>query len=196
MLHKLNTPDLRRKLLKPFVVNIDPNVVTGLAFIAALFSGMFFYYNYVYLGIVFILLNGFFDILDGEIAKKYKRTSKLGDFLDHTFDRLSDVAILLGITLSAYVPNLYGYLLIIMTLLVSYLGTQAHALTKKRDYGGLIGRADRLFLIIVFGGLTAVDSNMLYYGVLVLLGLSGITFVQRFYKIYSDLKYLRLHFNH
>ena len=188
MLHKFNKPELRRKLLKPFIVNIDPNVVTVLAFIVALFAGLFFYYNYVYAGVLFILLNGFFDILDGEIAKKYKRTSKLGDFLDHTLDRLSDIVILLGITWSTYVPDFYGYLLIIMTLLISYLGTQAHALTKKRDYGGLIGRADRLFLLIVFGLLTAVDSNMLCYGVLVLLGLSVITFIQRFYKIYSDLK--------
>ncbi|MBU3904659.1 MAG: CDP-alcohol phosphatidyltransferase family protein [Nanoarchaeota archaeon] len=188
MLHKFNNPELRRKLLNPFVIDINPNIITVLAFVAALFAGLFFYYNYIYIGVFFVLLNGFFDILDGEIAKRYKRTSKLGDFLDHVFDRFSDIAILLGITLSSYVPEIYGYSLIVMTLLVSYLGTQAQALMLKRNYGGLIGRADRLFLIIIFGLLTVVDSNMLCYGVLVLLGLSFITFIQRFYKIYLGLK--------
>lgn len=188
MLHKLNSPKLRAKILSPFVTNIDPNFVTILAFLSAVFSGMFFYYNMIIFGAIFVLMNGFFDVLDGEIAKTYKRVTRFGDFLDHLLDRFSDVAILLGITLSSYVPDFYGYMLIIVTLLVSYLGTQSQVVLKKRNYGGLIGRADRLLLIAIFSFASLVYSDMLCYGVIVILILSSITLIQRLFKIFKGLK--------
>jgi len=188
MLHKLNSPKIRAKILKPFLTNIDPNFITILAFVSAAFAGMFYYYNLILFGALFVLLNGFFDILDGQIAKTYKRTTKLGDFLDHLLDRFSDVIILLGITLSAYVPDFYGYMLIITTLLVSYLGTQSQIVLKKRNYGGLIGRADRLMLIALFSFASLVYSNMLSYGIITILVLSLITLIQRLFKIFERLK--------
>jgi len=189
MLSSLNNknPKIREKLLNPFLININPNIVTVIALIVAVIAGIFFYYGELLFALIFVLLNGFLDILDGQIAKKYKRTTKLGDFLDHTADRIADVAILLGITLSAYVVDVYGYALIIATLLTSYLGTQAQALTNKRIYGGLIGRSDRLILIAIFVILEFIYPGALYDGILVLLLLTIITFIQRFIKIWKVL---------
>jgi len=179
---------IRSKLLAPFVININPNIISLLSLIAAILGGMYFYYNLISYAVLFVFLNGFFDALDGEIARK-RGASVLGDFLDHTFDRLSDVAILLGITLGGYVPEQLGFFLIIITLLVSYLGTEAQALTKGRLYAGLLGRAERLVLIMIFGILQLVyGGNMIYDGILILIAFSIITFIQRFVKIYRDLK--------
>ncbi len=181
-------PNLKKKILRPFVVDVNPNIVTGLALLSAFVAGAMFYSQHLILALFFVLVNGFLDILDGEIARVKKRSTRLGDFLDHTADRLSDVAIFLGIAMSPYVIGLFGYLLIIMMLLVSYLGTQAHALLKTREYGGLLGRSDRLTLVIIFGAMNLIYPNMLYYCVLIILTLSTLTFIQRFFKIYKELK--------
>ena len=180
-------PRIREKLVKPFLVNIDPNIITFLGFIVALISGYLFFINSILIASVLVLLNGFLDILDGAIAKKFNRITKLGDFLDHSFDRLADIVILAGITFSPLIPDWIGILVIIFVFLVSYLGTQAQALNFKRLYGGLIGRSDRIIIIFLGGILTVFYPPSLYYAMLVLLILSIVTFFQRFFIIYNDI---------
>jgi archaetidylinositol phosphate synthase len=96
---------------------------------------------------MFIFTNGFFDAIDGKVARLTKKTSKRGDFLDHATDRYADLFILGGIMLSAYCNVLFGALAIIAVLLTSYMGTQAQAMGVGRDYSGILGRADRLAIL-------------------------------------------------
>lgn len=181
-------PNLRKKLLGRFVVNVNPDIVTLIALMIAVLAGIMFYKGALAIAVFLLLLNGFLDILDGEIAKRYKRTTKMGDFLDHTADRLADVSILLGITLSQYVHDTLGYALIIVTLLTSYLGTQAQAITKQRAYGGLIGRADRIMLVAIFTLAEICYPGALEYGIILLLVLTVVTFAQRFVHIFKVLR--------
>ncbi len=53
-------------------------------------------YAAVYGGII-LLISGFFDIVDGSVARATKQTSRKGVFLDSTFDRVAEIAIFLGI---------------------------------------------------------------------------------------------------
>jgi CDP-diacylglycerol---glycerol-3-phosphate 3-phosphatidyltransferase len=169
-----------RKLFDKFTFKINPNIISVLALIAAVVAGYLFYANRFVLAGLFVLLNGFFDLLDGQIAKKYNLTTDFGDFIDHTFDRLSDVAIFVGIAISGVVPKEVGFATVIVVLLVSYLGTQAQAISKKRLYAGIMGRADRLMLLFLASLLTVVYTNALYYIIWIILGLSVLTFIQRF----------------
>lgn len=169
-----------RRFLDKFTVKINPNIITTLALIVAIVAGYLFYIKEPVFAGILVLLNGFLDILDGRIAKKYNLVSKRGDFLDHTFDRLADVAMFTGIAMSGLVPMELGFITIITILLVSYLGTQAHALTHKRLYSGFVGRADRIVIISFFSFLTLVYKNALYYGILLIFVLSIMTFLQRF----------------
>jgi archaetidylinositol phosphate synthase len=142
----------------------EPNTLTWIAFIFAVLAGVSlaladrFYYSSslfedrnVYLLLVlasmFIFTNGFFDAIDGKVARLTKKTSKRGDFLDHATDRYADLFILGGIMLSAYCNVLFGALAIIAVLLTSYMGTQAQAMGVGRDYSGILGRADRLAIL-------------------------------------------------
>ena len=102
-------------------------------------------------GLVFIGLNSLFDLLDGDVARLTGKSSARGDFLDHTFDRYSDVAIVLGMVLSPLCSLKWGLIAMIGMLLVSYMGTQAQAMGIGRIYGGLLGRADRLLIITIVG---------------------------------------------
>ena len=181
-------PGIRKKFLKPFLFNCNPNIPSILGVIMACISGYAFYINQAVAGALFFGFSGFFDILDGEIAKTYNRTSKLGDFLDHTFDRVADVLVFVGVAMNPTVPMWIGLLTITFILLVSYMGTQFQAITKKRLYGGIAGRSDRCLVLFIFGIGTLFFAESLYYGTVIILALSAITFVQRFHAGIKEIK--------
>lgn len=183
-------PWIRKKLLRPFIIKANPNFITLLALFVAIIAGISFYYDFILLAGFLVLINGFLDVLDGEIAKYYKKETKLGDFLDHTLDRIADISIFLGLTFHPSIPLWLGFSTIIAVLLVSYLGTQAHALCRKRVYGGLLGRADRILLIFIFSIAYIFFNKSLYYGIWLIFILSLVTIAQRFWHSYKILRKL------
>jgi archaetidylinositol phosphate synthase len=171
--------------------------------------GLFFYFSspdfelvnfFLYGAVFFVFLNGLFDAIDGKVAKLTNKISKRGDFLDHALDRFADVLIVGGLALSPWCryPAI-GLLAIVGMLLTSYMGTQAQAVGYKREYSGLLGRADRLALLMIA---PIIQHILLYYSnfelpfglfllewVLIYFAVIGnITAIQRFY---STLKWLR-----
>ncbi len=131
---------------------MNPNTLTWIAFLFAVLAGISFYLSNIWLLLfagLCILLNALFDALDGKIAKITNRTTIRGDFLDHTLDRYADVFIIGGVMLSAYCDWFIGLLALLGVIFASYMGTQAQALGCKRDYGGILGRADRLVILII-----------------------------------------------
>ena len=94
-----------------------------------------------------VITSGFFDALDGKVARLTGRTSKRGDLLDHILDRYSDVVMIGAIAVSAWCNPYIGLLALTGVLLTSYMGTQAQAVGAGRLYSGLLGRADRLVLL-------------------------------------------------
>jgi len=78
--------------------------------------------------------------------------------------------------------------------MTSYLGTQIQAVGIGREYGGLLGRADRLALMGIVGALAAITTAPLVADLnivellLVLLALVGhLTALQRFRGAWADL---------
>jgi CDP-diacylglycerol--glycerol-3-phosphate 3-phosphatidyltransferase/archaetidylinositol phosphate synthase len=70
-------------------------------------------------------------------------------------------------------------LALIAVLLASYAGTQAQALTNKRLYTALIGRADRLIILFVAAIAMQFYTNAMFYAILLMGLLSMLTFFQR-----------------
>ena len=95
-----------------------------------------------------VFLSGFFDALDGKVAKMTGKASRRGDYVDHVLDRYSDVLMVGAIAVSAWCNTVLGLLALVGVLLTSYMGTQAQAVGVGRNYGGLLGRADRIVLLI------------------------------------------------
>ena len=120
-------------------------------FIASAAAGFLFYFRLELWGIVAVALNAFCDAMDGAVARAMKTQSLRGDFLDHAVDRYADIFIITGIFAGGLVPWQIGVFALTGVLMASYLGTQAQAVGVGRYYGGLLGRADRLVLILVFG---------------------------------------------
>ena len=191
------------------MVNINPDALSWLSLLFAFIAGLFFYFSspnlelnnfFLIFAVIFVFLNGFFDAIDGKIAKITNKTSKKGDFLDHAIDRYADVFIIGGLALSPWCRyNIIGFLAIVGVLLTSYMGTQAQAVGYRRDYSGLLGRADRLILLMI---VPIIQHILLYFTsfelilelyilewVLIYFAVIGnITAIQRFY---STIKWFR-----
>ncbi|MEM0492640.1 MAG: CDP-alcohol phosphatidyltransferase family protein [Candidatus Thermoplasmatota archaeon] len=189
------------------IIIINPDTLTYLALLFSVFAGVFFYFSspdqellnyYLFYASFFVFLNGMLDAFDGKVAKIKGKATPRGDFLDHALDRYADVFIIGGLALSNWCRPSIGLLAITGTLLTSYMGTQAQAVGYKRVYSGLLGRADRIALLIVVPiiqhitlrlsfilpyNITILELLMLYFAVV-----GNITAIQRFY---NTLKWFR-----
>jgi archaetidylinositol phosphate synthase len=137
------------------MVNVNPNYISWAGLILALVAGVILYRSWhnhwlLLLGSFVVLLSGYFDALDGKVAKLSGKASKKGDYLDHVFDRYADVFMIGGVALSGWVNPYLGAIALVGVLLTSYMGTQAQAVGAPRLYAGLLGRADRVILNTLF----------------------------------------------
>ena len=175
-----------------FFIHFNPNTLSLLSLIFAFLAGVFFYFSnpalelknfYICFAALFIFLNGFFDAIDGKVAKITGKMSAKGDFIDHALDRFSDVLILGGLALSPWCIDQYfiGLIAVAGMLLTSYMGTQSQAVGAKRNYSGLLGRADRLVLLIFAPILQHI--LIYYYSYDVLLDMSLLTWILVYFAI-------------
>ncbi len=75
---------------------MSPNYVTLFGFISACGASAAISQQYLITGLFFILLCGFFDILDGTIARMRNIATPVGAYIDLICDRLSEIAIIIG----------------------------------------------------------------------------------------------------
>lgn len=141
-------------------IGISPNTLSIISFIFSIFAGVFYYlagdvyfdlsapYYFLLVAAICVLINSGLDALDGAVARLRGITGKKGDFLDHVIDRYADVFIISGIIFGGFCPWWVGIIALAGVLLTSYLGTQAQAMDIGRYYGGIMGRADRLIIIL------------------------------------------------
>ena len=189
------------RLLGPWVsaadrLGLSPDQVSVLAFGAAVLAAVAFAVAepaFYVAGALLVLLNGWLDLVDGALAREQAVASDGGDLLDHVLDRYADIAVIAGFTagIDAYA---LGFLAVTGVLMTSYLGTQIQAVGIGREYGGLLGRADRLALMGIVGVVAAVYSDPLvaeYGAVALLLALFAVighlTALQRFLGAWRDL---------
>ncbi|KAA8923462.1 CDP-alcohol phosphatidyltransferase family protein [Thermoplasma sp.] len=175
----------------------NPNTVSLLSLILAGIGGLVYFFGYPAITLVMVILSALFDAVDGKLARIKGVSSKLGDFIDHSFDRFADVFLILGFAFSRYGNVYLGLFALIGVLMTSYLGTQAQALGLNRLYAGIMGRADRLVIMIIFViiqifvatfyhipqmNLTPTNLMLIIFGVF-----GTATVIQRFFIIYRRL---------
>jgi len=122
-----------------------------------------------------------FNALDGMVAVRAGVARPWGKVLNEFCDRLADLAFLAPLVL---VPGISTGLVIAAlctTLLVSYLGVLAEAAGASRQYGGVMGKADRMAWLGLAAAATAATGSLLALqwlpGVLLIGG--GLTLLER-----------------
>lgn len=173
-------------IVKPLArAGFTPNAVTVLGLVLSLFSAYLYYLREPRLAGLVLLIGSLVDALDGTLARLTGKTSRFGAFLDSTFDRISDGAILFGIALGSLVDWRVAFLTFMGSYLVSYERCRAELAGSGKLAVGIAERAERLIILMVFSFLGA---RYVEYGVYIVGILAWITVVQRFYIAYQRLK--------
>jgi archaetidylinositol phosphate synthase len=129
------------------------------------------------IGGIFLLVSGFFDIVDGSVARITKRISNKGAFLDSVFDKIAEVIIFGGIALGQLADSFWCLVALGLSLLVSYTRARAESLGGKLKGIGIGERAERLLIIAIIGMIPVREA--MQWAMIIVSIVAGITLAQR-----------------
>ncbi len=163
---------------------IHPNILTILGCLANLASGVVFAFGHLFWGGILLLLGGFFDMLDGAVARQESRVTPFGGFLDSVLDRYADQFVLFGILI--YFAQLQQVRWVIFTA-IAIIGTTVTPYARARAENiidscrvGILERPERV-IVLAAGALFGYVT----YAILIVMVLSNVTVFQRIYHTYK-----------
>jgi CDP-diacylglycerol--glycerol-3-phosphate 3-phosphatidyltransferase len=157
---------------------INPNIFTIAGMVFAIISSFCIALGFLLFGAIFLFVSGFFDLMDGALARNTGNVTIFGAFLDSVFDRYSDLFIMFGLFIffAMQGDTLYAILTFFASIgiaIIPYAKARAEASSIQCNTG-ILERPERL--IILFIGLL---FNLLPYVVIVLAVLTHVTVIQR-----------------
>lgn len=164
--------------------------ITFLALIIGLVSALFLVFDFKIIAVIILWISGFFDALDGTIARVSNSSSKLGGFLDIVFDRVVEIAILIGLCIVD--QSLYIYVIMVLcTIILSMTvfltsGALVDKESNKEFYyqSGLAERTEGFIML----SLAIIFINYNKYILIVFAAMIFITAIQRFMQTVKILK--------
>jgi len=165
------------RLIQPLVrllirLKVTPNQITTVGFIINIIATIVLIYGADHGNIGdlrplawgggLILFAGFFDILDGRLAREGKMTTRFGALYDSTIDRYSELVMFLGvcyflISRHYFLGSLFGFIALIGAMMVSYVRARAEG-EGIECKTGLMQRPERVIIIGVSTLVTGVVS--------------------------------------
>lgn len=170
-------------------IGLSPNFWTAISLILATASGLTYMLALPYWGVnwyqaslagsIILLVSGFFDVVDGCVARATKKSSKKGAFLDSVFDKISESLIFIGIAIGALANPILCQVALSLSLLVSYTRAKSESAGIELKGLGIGERAERLLLVGIMG-LVPLEGIM-EYSVFLVCVFAGITLYQRIF---------------
>ncbi len=170
------------------ITEINPNTLTLFGLFLSIIAGFFFAKRAVLPAGAFLLASGFFDALDGLVARENNRITRFGGFLDSVCDRFGDAAVIIGAifggltAISPFSGWFIGILAIFGSLMVSYTRARAEAAGASASVG-IAERPVRMIILIAGAFLDIVN-----WAILLIAILSFITIFQRIAHVRKLLK--------
>jgi len=172
-------------------IGLTPNHLSIIGVILGVISGISYWLaginmpdpsegrSYLFMAVILLLASGFFDALDGALARLYGETSRKGGFLDSLLDRYVDAAVYSGIMLGGLCDPLWGLLALIGSLLTSYVRARSEAENIPMESVGIFERAERIIIIAAASLLSLVWMDALRWSILLLALVTNFTVIQR-----------------
>lgn len=168
---------------RPFArAGFTPNGLTVLGLLIGTLAALLFAFQEpLWAGLV-VLVCGFFDIIDGAVARLTGKVTAFGGVLDAVLDRYVDFVLFVGIIwggLAAFegVPNsnwFFGILAVAGSLMVSYTRARAEAAGTGKLAVGVAERGERM-LILAVGAMLGYTN----YAVVLIVFLTHLTVAHR-----------------
>ena len=165
---------------------INPNVLTFFGMVVNFWASVDFAIGLFAWGASLIFLAGFLDMLDGQVARRGKRVTAFGGFLDSTLDRYSDMALYMGLLVFYARHGRTAYVVLAAaatagSVMVSYARARAECLIPTCKVG-FMERPERIVLLVI-GALSGRMAAALW----VMAILSNWTVSQRIWYTYREL---------
>jgi CDP-diacylglycerol--glycerol-3-phosphate 3-phosphatidyltransferase len=164
---------------------ITADVLTATGLVSATATAALVATGHLHLAIIFLIITGLHDLLDGPVAKAAGTASVRGAFFDSVTDRVADAVLMFGAAWYL-VSQRDGHLALLpmailgVTSLISYERAKAESLGLQAK-GGLMERGERMFLFGVGLLSTAIFVPVLW----ILLVLVSCTAIARFVKVWN-----------
>jgi archaetidylinositol phosphate synthase len=161
-------------------VGFRANVLTVIGLVIGTIAAVVFGYGHERWGGLVLLICGFFDLMDGAVARVTRGETAFGGVLDSVVDRYVDAIVIIGIVYGGLaeaggIPGwLWGAIALVGSIMVSYIRARGEAAgTGKLDVG-IAERGERM-LILAIGGLIIFER----YAIVVVAILSNVTAIHR-----------------
>jgi CDP-diacylglycerol--glycerol-3-phosphate 3-phosphatidyltransferase len=166
---------------------LNPNLLTVVGTLVSLLAAAAFAAGEFVVAGVLILAGGFFDLVDGVVARHHDISTRFGAFLDSTLDRLVDMALLVGLAVHYAAVGEPGNVLLagvalVAGVMVSYAKARAELFVPTFEVG-FFERAERVVLLAA-GAVFGFMEIALW---IVAIG-STVTVIQRFARAYHEME--------
>ncbi len=143
----------------PFVarLRVKPDTLTVAGGAASALAAFAFAFDHTLAAGLAMLVAGFFDLIDGVVARSQGNSSPAGGFFDSVMDRLSDMLVFSGIAVAmAARADVAGVALVCWALIGSVMTSYVRARAERHIEGfsvGIMERGERC-AILILGALT------------------------------------------
>jgi CDP-diacylglycerol--glycerol-3-phosphate 3-phosphatidyltransferase len=178
--------------------NVSPNTITTVGTLLTVAAGVVYATGHIMTAGWIMAVTAFFDVVDGEVARRTGRSTVFGAFYDSSLDRVADGALMAGLTVfyatNPIHHNLYMMVVclcgIIGTFLVSYTRARAESLGIDAKVG-VMQRPERIVLLSAPQALFGLFWNgWVLISIIILLTVTAwITAVQRIAFVYRNTRH-------
>jgi CDP-diacylglycerol--glycerol-3-phosphate 3-phosphatidyltransferase len=145
---------------------ITPNIISWSGLVITLGAAALIASGHLIVGGIVVLFAGFFDILDGALARLTHKVTSFGALLDSTLDRVSEGLLLLSVLTFGLLNNQLDVMVILVgfallgSMLVSYIRARAEALGLECQ-AGLFTRPERVTVLALGLLLSNIDYALI-----------------------------------
>lgn len=174
---------------------ITPNIITVISVILGVLAALSYFNERPLIGAILIFISGYFDLLDGVIAREKEKASKFGAVFDWIADKFVDGFLLFFIGITYSTPYLTA-IAITASMLHTFIKPVAYAEIgfSNRNKGkiddplegvGFFGRPETLLTIIIFSIFEHFEIlGGLEFGYVLITSLTTLSLLQRIVYLY------------
>jgi CDP-diacylglycerol--glycerol-3-phosphate 3-phosphatidyltransferase len=175
---------------------VSPNALTAAGVSLCIVASAVVYFEHrneiaaFWVGAALFTIGSILDILDGALARRSRKATPFGAFLDSTTDRIGEGFMLGAVALifardGNEVALAFAVAALAGSFLVSYTRSKAETLGLKGDVG-IGSRAERV--VVIVSGLVLAPWGVLPWAIYVLTATAWITVLQRVLSVRAQLR--------
>jgi archaetidylinositol phosphate synthase len=159
---------------------LSPNSITLLGLLSSLIGAYFLIEKSFLPSAFFFLLSGFFDLIDGIVARRFKKATTFGGVFDAVVDRYEEFVIVFSSFISGLVNGELALITFLSMIMPSYVRARAESTGKMKSCAvGILERQEKLLLFVFSLILQNFFESSLFYCFILISILGQITVIQR-----------------